>query len=104
MDLAENCMTITEDIIGHYRLCEQLEAAASSVPQNIAEGNGRVSTKEYIHFLYIARGSLFETITLLNLFKRKGLLSNQKLIELESLGLEITKMINSLIKKQRNYL
>ncbi len=42
----------------HYRLCEQLESAVTSVPMNIAEGKGRNSSKEFMHFLYIARGSL----------------------------------------------
>ena len=49
----------------HYRLLEQLESAVTSVPMNIAEGKGRDSKKEFIHFLYIARGSIFETLTLL---------------------------------------
>lgn len=104
MDLAEKCLTITENIQGHYRLCEQLESSAASVPQNISEGNGRVSTKEYIHFLYIARGSLFETVTLLNLLERKSLITRDQLNELETQGLEITKMLNSLISKQRTFL
>lgn len=39
----------------HYRLFEQLEAAVTSIPMNIAEGKGRES-KEFMHFLYIARG------------------------------------------------
>ncbi len=104
MAFTEACLTITESINGHYRLCEQLEAAAASVPQNIAEGNGRISTKEYIHFLYIARGSLFEAITILNIIERKEIISGTTLNELEDLGLEITKMLNSLISKQRTFL
>ncbi len=103
MDFAETCIAITETINGHYRLCEQLEAAAASIPQNIAEGNGRISTKEYIHFLYISRGSLYESITILNLFQRKKLISIDQLDNLEASGIEITKMLNSLITKQRQY-
>ncbi|HHX08567.1 MAG TPA: four helix bundle protein, partial [Chloroflexi bacterium] len=48
----------------HFRLIEQLEAAVTSIPMNIAEGKGRESKKEYVHFLYISRGSLYETLTL----------------------------------------
>lgn len=43
-----------------YALCDQLRRAVISVPSNIAEGSGRRSTKEQIHFLEIANGSLRE--------------------------------------------
>ena len=45
----------------HYRLLEQIEASSASISMNIAEGKGRFSNKEFKHFLYIARGSLYET-------------------------------------------
>jgi four helix bundle protein len=51
----------------HFRLIEKLESAATSVAMNIAEGKGRYSKKEFRHFLYIARGSLYETIALLHI-------------------------------------
>ena len=44
-----------------YALCDQIRRAVVSVPSNIAEGSGRVSLKEKIHFLEIAYGSLMET-------------------------------------------
>lgn len=47
----------------HFRLMEQLEASSTSIALNIAEGKGRYSKKEFIQFLYIARGSLYETVT-----------------------------------------
>jgi four helix bundle protein len=102
MDLAEKCLNITENINGHYRLCEQLEACSCSVPQNVAEGKGRFSTKEFIHFLHIARGSLYETITVLILFKRRNLIKQDQLEQLDALGLEIVKMINALITSKRS--
>ena len=40
-----------------------MEAAVTSVPQNIAEGKGRQYKKEFIQYLYIAEGSLFEVLT-----------------------------------------
>ena len=43
-----------------YALCDQLRRAVISVPSNIAEGSGRYSTKEQVHFLEIAYGSLRE--------------------------------------------
>ena len=56
----------------HYRLIEQLESAATSPAMNLAEGKGRFSKKEFVHFMYIARGSVFETITLLIIIHRIG--------------------------------
>jgi four helix bundle protein len=56
----------------HYRLVEQLEASCTSVALNISEGKGRFSKKEFKHFLYISRGSLYETITMLQIFLKKN--------------------------------
>jgi four helix bundle protein len=86
----------------HYRIIEQLEAAAISVSSNIAEGKGRFSKKEFIQYLYIARGSLFETVSLLILICRLKWIGNETLSELKSSGEEITKMINSLIKSVKS--
>ena len=46
-----------------YELVSQMRSAAISVPSQIAEGAARKSTNEYIHYLYIARGSLNELRT-----------------------------------------
>lgn len=85
----------------HYRLIEQLEAASTSVAMNIAEGKGRQTTKEFIQFLYIARGSLFEVITLLIILHRVDWINSDKVNEFQQRAEEITKMINSFIKSMR---
>jgi len=81
----------------HFRLIEQLESASSSVAANIAEGKGRYSKKEFVQFLYIARGSLYETLTLLEIFLRQNWISKDKFAELKERGKEIAKMLNALI-------
>lgn len=89
----------------HFRLIEQLEAASTSIALNIAEGKGRYSKKEFVQFLYIARGSLYETITLLIIFCKKEWISEAQLKEMKSFGDEIGKMLSSLInsiKKSMN--
>ena len=63
----------------HYRLIEQLESAVVSISSNIAEGKGRFSTKEFLHFLYIARGSLFESVSQLILIHELGWIQKEKL-------------------------
>jgi four helix bundle protein len=85
----------------HYRLVEQLEAAATSVAMNIAEGKGRQSTKEFTQFLYIVRGSLFEVVTLLIILERVGWMARKNVATLEGLAEEIAKMINALVKSMR---
>jgi len=85
----------------HFRLIEQLEAACTSVSMNIAEGKGRQTTKEFIQFLYIARGSLFEVITLLIILERVGGITKEKVRDFQVMAEEMTKMLNSLIKSMR---
>lgn len=81
----------------HYRLLEQIEASSTSVAMNIAEGKGRFSKKEFVQYLYIARGSLYETMTLLEIFRRKRWIAEDQYSQLEVSGKEITSMIKGLI-------
>ncbi len=81
----------------HYRLIEQLESAVTSIPMNIAEGKGRESKKEYVHYLYISRGSLYETLTLMEIFLMRGWITPEIFRDLDQKSTEIAKMLNSLI-------
>ena len=89
----------------HYRLLEQIEASSTSVSMNIAEGKGRFSQKEFIQYCYIGRGSLYETMTLLEIFRRKKWITDSAYSKLEKEGIEIASMIkgliNSLYKSQK---
>jgi four helix bundle protein len=100
VEFARKVIQLTEKIETdrkHYRLIENCESAACSVASNIAEGKGRYSKKEFVQFLYIARGSLFESITSMVIFERNTWISTSDLEEMKSLGSEISKMLSSLI-------
>ena len=81
----------------HYRLLEQIEASSTSVSMNLAEGKGRFSKKEFVQYCYISRGSLYETMTLLEIFRRVKWISDSEYKELESDGIEIASMIKGII-------
>lgn len=80
-----------------YRLIDQICRSASSVPANIVEGNARQSKKEFIQFLFQAKGSLSETQYHLMLAKDLGIIEIKIFDELVSESDEIGKMISGLI-------
>jgi len=68
------------------------------VAANIAEGKGRYSNKEFIRFLYIAKGSLNEVITFLIILHMKNWINKEDLERMKYLAIKISKMITALIK------
>lgn len=82
-----------------YVLSDQMRRAAISIPLNIAEGQERDTTKEFVHFLYIARGSKAELETQLELCVMLGFLEENDIKQANEYLVEVGKMINSLIKK-----
>ena len=80
-----------------YGVTSQLRRAALSVPTNVAEGCVRKSLKEYLQFLYIAKGSLSETEYLLHISNKLNYLADNEYKELESDRVECIKTLNGLI-------
>ena len=81
-----------------FGLVDQLRRAAVSIPANIVEGQSRNTTKEYLQFLYNARGSLEEVRYFLLLSKDLQFLDPEKYDQLEDGYENISKMLNGLIK------
>ena len=83
-----------------YGLGDQIRRAVVSIPSNIAEGCGRETDADFQRFLSIARGSLFEVRTQLDLAVRLGYvkLSEETLLQ----ATEIGRMLNLLIRRLRN--
>jgi four helix bundle protein len=100
MDLAEQCYLVTRafPMDEQFGMTSQIRRAAVSIPANIAEGQGREYTKEFLHFLSIARGSLREVETHLLLCCRVGLLDQDKLDPLLELAERIGQMLTALRK------
>ena len=80
-----------------YGLSSQMRRAAVSVPSNIAEGKGRFSNKELVHFLFNARGSLLELETQVILACRLGYLSPERGEDLKKMITDTAKMLNGLV-------
>ncbi len=83
-----------------YRFAEQLRGAGMSMSNNIAEGTGSNSAKEFYQFLNIARRSTFENANILILLKKRGLIAVEKLEplldQLDHLCRKVTKFQKSL--------
>lgn len=82
-----------------FGLTSQIRRSATSVPSNIVEGKARGTDKEYIRFLYIARGSLEEVKYQILLAKDLNYISPEDYMEIESLTHTIGRMLNGLINK-----
>ena len=79
-----------------FVLWSQLVRAAISIPSNIAEGSGRTTPKEFVRFLSIARGSLYELSTQLEIAERRGYfaLSDDIKSLIDEVAMMLTKMLN----------
>lgn len=80
-----------------YGLSDQMRRAVVSIPSNIAEGHQRSATKDYIRFLFIAKGSLGELETQLLLCERLGYVNNEISGPIYSRCEEIGRMLSGLI-------
>jgi len=103
LNLAEKILHFLEQVPPnkHFRLVNQMEGAAISPAQNIAEGKGRQYKKEFIQFLHIAQGSLYEIVTLNEIFRRKGIFSEVEANEIRERCEQIDRKLNGLINSLR---
>lgn len=99
MELVAHVYTATKTFPSEepFGLVSQLRRAAISVPANIAEGKGRYHRKEFLQFLYTARGSLYEMMTLIKTAQMLQYLSQQHCEALLSRCQSIASMLSGLI-------
>ena len=84
-----------------FGLVSQMRRSAVSIPSNIAEGYGRRSTGDYVRFLQIAIGSVYELQTQLEISRNLTFLNEQKFTELSDDLCEVERMLSSLAGKIR---
>jgi len=98
MELSEKVRILTECLPYSERsLSDQMKRSSVSIPSNIAEGNGRSSTKEYLKFLSYAKGSLFELQTQLKLYEKICGVDKELVLKAKVLSIDIGKMLNKLM-------
>jgi four helix bundle protein len=103
VDLADFVIGVLESFPSnkYFKVIGQMESAVSGISQNIAEGKGRQYNKEFIQFLYIAIGSLFEVLTLTEIFKRRKLFKEKEAIQIRNMAQIIYRKTTALIKSLR---
>lgn len=85
-----------------YALSDQMRRAAVSIPSNIAEGQARNSTKEFIQFIYIAKGSNAELLTQLLLCADFSYVTNEQTAEAILLSKKVNRLLTGLIRSLKN--
>ena len=100
VDLADYVIGLLESFPSnkHFRIIGQMESAVSGISQNVAEGKGRQYNKEFIQFLYIAIGCLFEVLTLTEIFKRRKLFKQKEAGQIRDKAKIIYRKTSALIK------
>ena len=104
--IVANVYALTKDFptIERNGLTNQIQRAAISIPSNIAEGMGRFSSRERIHFLEIALGSLMEVMCQLEIAEMLGYINKSQVEAMEQLVMQTTRMLTGLRKiiEERN--
>lgn len=104
VEVSEDLFSIADDLetLKKYRFSEQLNAAALSITNNIAEGSGSFSDRDFANFLNISRRSIFECANMLAIFERKGIVETQKKLELFDKLDHLSSMITNFRKRLIN--
>jgi len=111
MDIWKDAVTISDTLFDYsdkaeekrlFRFAEQLRAAAMSISNNIAEGSGSFSDKEFASFLNIARRSVFECANILHLFFRRRIITSEEKEKLYVALVSLSKRITNFRKSLKN--
>ena len=107
LDVWREAMTLSKLLFNdlkdstQYSLRDQIQRAAISIPSNIAEGFERRTNKEFMQYLYIAKGSCAELRTQLYLCQELGVIENANVEKYLGMSRKISAMLYGLIKTRR---
>lgn len=90
-------VTVKNELAKDYNFSNQLRRAAVSVPSNIAEGYGRGGNKEFVQFLSIAKGSLYEIKTQLEIANELKYIDENSFVELSAQAVKVIKIVSGLL-------
>jgi four helix bundle protein len=99
MQLVEEVYTVTKGCPKEelYGLTQQLRRAAVSIPSNIAEGHSRIGSREFLHRLSIAHGSLAEVETQIEIARRLGYVRSEQVTAICDIASQVGRIINGLM-------
>ena len=104
MSMVERCYGATKNFPREeqFGLTGQLRRAAVSVPSNVAEGSSRLTTRAFINHLGIARGSLSEVETCVEVALRLGYLTPSDAKALNEISASVGRLLNGLLRALRS--
>ena len=108
LDVWQKAMQFASDVMesisminsngNHQEILRNTEGSAAGIAAAIAMGKSYSSKHDFARHLYQARGSLYQTMTQLDLLKRKDLISGDKFTEFDTTGNRLAAMLTALIK------
>ena len=100
IELTDMVYQIVEELpqIEKYGLSSQLRRAVVAIPTNVAEGSGRSTKKDFAHFVSIAYGSLMETVSLLEVARRRRMVPEEKFQSMYAMCEQVARMLSGLLR------
>ncbi len=101
IDIGDRLLDIADDLERKrlFRFAEQLRGAALSISNNVAEGSGSSSNRDFAHFLNIAKRSAFENANMMLVFKRRNLVTDEEVSAVLSELEQECRMLEALRRK-----
>ncbi len=91
-------VTNNPETLKHQKIGQALEGSSMTIATAIAEGKAFASQRDFTQHLYISRGSVYKTMTLLEILRKKNIIPDEKYADLDAAAQRLTAMLSALIK------